>query len=172
MKTLPTFYSAFLSFEHDEFEAIDLRTIFSPSVGHVFADEEKKKLRGEIGPSVQHEYRRKPQQADFVGEDDPAKSYADALASWDESVWTPQLRIKGLGKIGVFDDATISEDIEWYPGYQGGYVYRVVSVTTFEQPLSETWALKFLVIYQYNSDVQSGIDPHDLKLVLTLGIKL
>ena len=138
-----------LGLERDEFEDLDLRAVFGPGIGIVLADGDDLKAKVEAGPTVVYENYR-----------------SDRDDQWDLVA-----RIGFNAEMKVFDNAKITESLELFPSLSDLGEFRLVSETTFEQPLSEVLFFKLGVINEYNTDVTKGVDRWDLKLLASLVYK-
>jgi len=145
VKLDPWYVYALLSFERDEFEDIDLRGIFSPGAGRNIAKSDTFKADIEIGPSLTFN--------DYVSRD---------------SEWAAELRLGFTAEWKVFENATISQDLQLFPSLTDTGEFRLISETAFEQPLGGSWFMKLSLIDRYNTDVADGIEENDLELRLAL----
>jgi len=142
----PWYAFALLSFERDEHEEIDLRAIFAPGVGYWLTKEEDLQARLEAGPSALYE--------DYRTE--------------EGETWELEFRVGFWGQMKVFDSATLTQDLQYFPTLTDTPEYRLVSETTFAQPLSESWFLKLAVLWFYDSAPAEHVDRQDLKVLISL----
>lgn len=136
-----------LSFESDEFEDIDLRTVLGPHVGRQFSKSDRFKLEMEVGPVWVHENYSIAQDEDWVG----ALWYIDASSD-----------IIGFGSTLYFDHDGIlkvedpSETI-------------LNAILGIRVPIAGGFETAFEVEYEYDGGAADSIDKLDTTYNLRLG---
>ncbi|MHC4859621.1 MAG: DUF481 domain-containing protein [Planctomycetota bacterium] len=179
-KVSPWYFFLQVSGERDEFEQIDYRVIIAPGAGYWFVNDNVTKLKAEVGPAYTYEDFKRPRLplgvnlGDLSDDDrrDALNDLNDARGEdWNEKEGKLQVRVAVFASQRVFDNATITEEIEYLPELGDPDSFRLVSTTTFEQPLSEAWFFKLQVIDQYNTPVQEDIKRNDFKAIMSLVFK-
>jgi hypothetical protein len=165
--------------ERDEFEEIDWRVIIAPGAGYWFVNDDRTQVKAEVGPAYTYEDYMKPRLP--LGVDltslSPGERTAELndlnarKADYQEKEGKLQARISVFAFQKVFDDASITEEIEYYPEIGDPDSFRLISTTTFEQPLSEAWFWKLQIINEYNTPVAKDVDRHDFKAIMALVLK-
>lgn len=143
----PNYRGAKLSFQYDEFEDIELRTVVGPHLGRQFAQSDRFKLEMEVGPVWIHEEYR----------DDNSDSEAGALWFIDASS-----NIIGFGSTLYLDHDGIlkledpSESI-------------LNAAIGIRFPLLGGFETAFEIEYEYDGGAVEGIDKLDTTYNLRLG---
>lgn len=136
-----------LSFEYDEFEDIELRTVLGPHVGRQFFKSERFKLEMELGPVWVHENYAEAQDEDWAG----ALWYIDASTN-----------IIGFGSTLYLDHDGILKVEE-----PGETILNAILGIRF--PIAGGFETAFEIEYEYDGGAVKGIDKLDTTYNLRLG---
>ena len=136
-----------LSFEYDEFEDLELRTVLGPHFGRQFSKSERFKLEMELGPVWVHENYNKANDEDWAG----ALWFIDASTD-----------IIGFGSTLYFDHDGILKVEE-----PGETILNAILGIRF--PIAGGFETAVEIEYEYDGGAVKGIDKLDTTYNLRLG---
>jgi putative salt-induced outer membrane protein YdiY len=135
-----------LQFEHDELQDLELRGILAAGVGWTFVNTPPKlTMSVDAAPSLTYQQ--------YEGE---------------SSEWIGELRLGYHLDWAVFEKATVTWDFTLIPNLTDTGEYRIDSVASFEQPISDVIAFRLSWLYRYNSIPPTGVKETDNTLLASV----
>ena len=136
--------------DHDKFSNVYVRLLPSAGIGYWFSKERAFKGLLELAVGYENTY------------------FMDDSSAKTEIVLVPRF----FAEARLFGDATLSQDLVFYPSLNYFGDYRLQSETSLKNPLSEKLFLRLSLIDNYNSNPEkTGTLKNDLQFLTTLGYK-
>jgi len=133
--------------DHDKFSNVYVRLLPSAGIGYWFSKERAFKGLLELAVGYENTY------------------FMDDSSAKTEIVLVPRF----FAEARLFGDATLSQDLVFYPSLNYFGDYRLQSETSLKNPLSEKLFLRLSLIDNYNSNPEkTGTLKNDLQFLTTL----
>jgi putative salt-induced outer membrane protein YdiY len=122
----------------------------------------------EINPGVGYQWFKKP---DFVFKTEVGGSYQHQFFNNGNEVTTLAGRLAAIFTWRIYEKLTADGRLEYFPNIKEIDEYRLRAESTLRYPLLQNLSINLNVIDLYDTEAPPGVEPNDLQVRSSLGIK-